>query len=442
MESNHFGNEPLPELKFDKNRKGVKHCPCGLENNTHFVPYIGYDDKGFCHTCDKTFLPELVKSEQSNNSFQKPYIKQLIKLKPPIDIIPFETYLNLLNSGKHLYSQNNFILWLGNSKRGNSAFDTKTIESLIETYFLGNSLEYKYKGWVLFPYIDIGGRIRDIKAIDYNPQTGKRIKEPNNKCWFIGKELLNNKEANTERCFYAENLLKGNAKPVMIFESEATATHAAAFYPDSICIATGGKNGCKWTKEDIFKVLKGRQITIYPDIDAHEDWEQNAKILRNHGLNVSVSQLIKTSALKYSEQSGIEYDELVKQKYDLRDFLQSKDLGDIIKPILTQPQPFEPDYEYLDYDEPDFIDITANEECEKVKLHKKEPENWNTKIEELENYFKTVTIPDYPVKLNPCGTIINISSFIESHIRTLKFYNGNKTFLPYLNRLLQLKQLI
>ncbi len=132
---------------------------------------------------------------------------------------------------------------------------------------MANSGKDKYNGWVLFPYIDSDGRLRDIKAMDYNPDTGKRIKEPEVRCKFIGKEILNNWEANTVRCFYGEVLLQGNNKPVKIFESEATATYAAPFYPESVCIATGGSNGCKWTEKEKCNVLLGRQINLYPDID-------------------------------------------------------------------------------------------------------------------------------------------------------------------------------
>ncbi|MCZ0212034.1 hypothetical protein OZK63_42495, partial [Streptomyces sp. UMAF16] len=46
-------------------------------------------------------------------------------------------------------------------------------------------------------------------------------------------------------------------------------------------------------------------VILYSDIDAHDDWERKAEILRSYGLNVQVSQLIKNQALKYAEQYGI-----------------------------------------------------------------------------------------------------------------------------------------
>ena len=329
-----FTNEPLPKLQFDKKRSNAKLCPCGKDNKDgKFVPYIGFENKGYCHSCGETFLPELQKSETFNSFQPTNYARPRQKPQLPIDFLPMQKYQQQLINGTRLYTQNHFIQWLGSAHRGKSAFDTHTIQSLIEKYYLGNSGKPKYNGWTLFPYIDIEGKLRDIKAMDYNPATGKRIKEPYNKIVFMGKEILSNPNANTVRCFYGEHLLKGNLMPVKIFESEATATYAAPFYPTSICLATGGSNGCKWTEKEKCTVLKGRQITLYPDIDAHESWIQKAEILKGYGLHVRVSDLIKDHAIKFAVQINSTYENLVKQKFDVRDILQFKDLNSFIAPI-------------------------------------------------------------------------------------------------------------
>jgi hypothetical protein len=323
----------LPKLIFDKNRLRIKQCPCGKNNGDgKFAPYLGHDIYGYCHTCGTSFLPELPIMEE----WQKVTVPKLIP-PPKIDFIPYEVYEKQFKNGAHLNAQNNFLRWLGNDQRGQFAFDVEVIKKLLETYFIGNSGKKKYAGWTLFPYIDINGRVRDIKAMAYNPDTGKRIKEPY-KVLFIGKEVLKNPNANTDRCFYGEHLLAGNKKPIKIFESEATATYAAPFFPDSICLATGGSNGCKWTERSKCQVLKGRLITLYPDIDAHDVWEQKAEILRGYGINVKVSKLIKSNALKFSELNNIPYSELVKQKFDLRDILKYKNLKEFLYPKKVPTQ--------------------------------------------------------------------------------------------------------
>lgn len=427
--------DPLPELKLDsRNRNRVKLCPCGKSNKDgKFVPYVGHDDKGYCHSCGETFLPELPKAEQWNKPQPTRYAKPKVQLQKRVDFIPDTLFVKQLNKGKHLYSENHFIQWLGNSQRGEFAFDDKTINHLIESYFIANS--NRYKGWVLFPYIDINGKICDIKAMDYNPTTGKRIATKNgdsqNRCHFIGKEILNNHEANTVRCFYGEHRLKGNNKPVRIFESEATATHAAPYFPDSVCIATGGNNGCKWTEKGKCSVLKGRTVILYPDIDAHDNWEQKAEILRGYGITVQVSTLIKNNALKFAEQNGIDYSELVRLKYDLRDILQHKKLSDFLKPEAAEPAPI-------------FHHLHAREAIPPVPVKRlpeqPEPDTWGKDIADLESCFACIQLPVGPVRLNQCGTISNLPLFIESHFATVKANNGKRTFLPYLTRLQELRQ--
>ncbi|MDT8413553.1 MAG: hypothetical protein RQ875_13895, partial [Vicingaceae bacterium] len=69
-------------------------------------------------------------------------------------------------------------------------------------------------------------------------------------------------------------------------------------------------------------------------------------------------------------------------------------------------------------------------------------ENWSNDIAELENYFASIELPTQPVKLNRCSTITDCSLFIESHFATVKRNNGNRIFLPYLNRLQELKTTI
>ena len=69
-------------------------------------------------------------------------------------------------------------------------------------------------------------------------------------------------------------------------------------------------------------------------------------------------------------------------------------------------------------------------------------DSWEKHITELENYFTGIALPTQPLKLNRCSTITNCSLFIESHFATVKANNGNLSFLPYLERLNSLKEVI
>ena len=83
--------------------------------------------------------------------------------------------------------------------------------------------------------------------------------------------------------------------------------------------------------------------------------------------------------------------------------------------------------------------VSVSNTLREKKQETSKPRNWDNEITELETFFKTVTIPNSPFKLNPCTTITNVTLFLESHLATLKNYNGNSIFLPYLNRLFDLK---
>jgi hypothetical protein len=64
--------------------------------------------------------------------------------------------------------------------------------------------------------------------------------------------------------------------------------------------------------------------------------------------------------------------------------------------------------------------------------------NWTHDIEEIERIIYSHQWPS-SMMLKEGGMITNISKFIESHMEIVKTQNGNQTFLPYLNRLQELK---
>lgn len=68
--------------------------------------------------------------------------------------------------------------------------------------------------------------------------------------------------------------------------------------------------------------------------------------------------------------------------------------------------------------------------------------NWTEQIIELETYFTSTNLPENPLILSRPETILNLPFFINAHLTFIKANNGNPTFLPYLNRLHQVKQLL
>lgn len=63
------------------------------------------------------------------------------------------------------------------------------------------------------------------------------------------------------------------------------------------------------------------------------------------------------------------------------------------------------------------------------------------KIADLETFFATATLPP-TIKLNEWSTIIDLPKFVESHMAIVKANPGKKWFLPYLERLQRLRELL
>lgn len=161
----------------------------------------------------------------------------------------------------------------------------------------------------VFPQVDEQGRIRQIKVMAYNPNNGKRMKKADHcelwvesrseyvadtrgvdKIWFAGKSILKNQEANLQQTFFGCHLIKDAVK-VGIVESEKTALICAILMPSITWIATGGCNGCRWTEPHQTEVLKGKRVVLYPDAGMYQKWADKAQLLKDAGIEVSVSSL-------------------------------------------------------------------------------------------------------------------------------------------------------
>lgn len=58
-------------------------------------------------------------------------------------------------------------------------------------------------------------------------------------------------------------------------------------------------------------------------------------------------------------------------------------------------------------------------------------------IKELRAYFAKTTLND-GVYLNDAEQITDVRKFVDSHLKFLESNSGNRTFLPYYNRLMKL----
>lgn len=306
-------------LDKQPNRKKYD-CPC-CGNKKTFTRYIHVEtledlnkNTGICdrlNNCGYHYAPK----QYFNDN--KGLINQFESNKPVIDntwfnnnqIISFieKKYLNA--SMQYFDTENNRLY-----KYLNDCFGRNAAENLCKRYMVGNSTHFQ--GGNTFWQMDINQKIRTGKIMLYDDVTGKRIKKYEN--WehsiLRDKSLIN--DFHLKQCFFGEHILKyETTEPVAIVESLKTALICYLFMPQYIWLASGGMHGLTVEK---CKVLKGREVILFPDLGkGFDNWFAKAKEIRqNLGLNITVSDFLK------KEVDDIEE---IKAGLDLEDYLFERD---------------------------------------------------------------------------------------------------------------------
>lgn len=188
---------------------------------------------------------------------QKFIAREKPKLKPKISFIDVE----VMQKSKSSKYPNYFIDYLTN------LWDYEVAFYLLDKYNVGTSKHWH--GSTVFWQVDKNGNIRSGKIMLYNPINGKRIKEPYNYINWVHK-ALNLDNFNLEQCYFGEHLLnEDSSKPVAIVESEKTAIISSVYLPEFIWLACGSANNLNETKT---KVLKGRNVVLFPDLKCYDLW--------------------------------------------------------------------------------------------------------------------------------------------------------------------------
>lgn len=383
------------------------------ETGEHIHPSVGRCNRE--SNCGHHYTPKQY-FQDNNISFDTPQPKAY---KPPtvtpqpktVSFIPVEVFKASLKA----HETNHFVQFLIN------LFGVEVASQLVSSYFIATSKHWN--GATVFWQIDTQGKVRTGKIMLYSPTTGKRIKEPFNHINWVHK-ALKQPEFELRQCLFGEHLLIDKTKPVAIVESEKTAVIASVYLPQFIWVAVGSLTNLNAEK---CSILKGRTVTLFPDLNGFDKWSSKSKEL-SHLTIFTVSDLLERKATEAEKKQG----------FDLADYLIKYDYKAFVlpEPEATEPPPaVQPLVEVKPFEQPEPVYYFSKPEQPK-------PESWEQDITELENYFVGIALPTQPVKLNKCSTITDCSLFIESHFATVKANNGKRTFLPYLNRLQELKQVL
>jgi hypothetical protein len=179
------------------------------------------------------------------------------------------------------------------------------INSIGENYALGATKNKE----VIFWQIDINGKVRTGKIMQYNPETGRRLKHESGAIDWVHNKLKKSgtlpEDFNLQQCFFGEHLLKLYLdKPVAIVESEKSSLIASAVFPDLIWLAAGNLNGLSLEK---CQVLKGRNVTLFPDLGAFEKWSDKAWIIEKEcNCKINISTLLEDIATPEAKVNGFD----------------------------------------------------------------------------------------------------------------------------------------
>lgn len=222
-------------LRFSHKRRyqEAPECPCGQPNdklNPQFAPFENTDGKcGYCHRCDKIFMPE-DKPGEIITYVPPPKLKQkFVEKEPAFNFIFIDTVI---------YPE------------------VKELSGLNGQYYL------------TFYFRNIEGKITSAKKMLYNMEPGKmkRVKETHTLYLF-------QRDSGYYPClFYERDLFLYPEAKVILIESEKTACILRAKFKanlhEFIYLATGGANGLS---EEKMTVLKGREVYVCYDCDQGEE---------------------------------------------------------------------------------------------------------------------------------------------------------------------------
>ena len=248
---------------------------------------------GYHYTPKQFFIDNPVEMERHNITTMQPPTP---KLQREIGCIPF-SYVE-----KSASYNSSFVFFLcGLFDR--FSLESPTIERLMHDYALGATQD----GGIIYWQIDTKGRVRTGKVMRYNPETGHRIKDAGGINWvhsIMKKHKLLPDDYNLVQCLFGEHLLKMYPdKVVALVESEKSALIASGVYPEYIWLATGGKSQLSIDK---LKVLKGRTVIMFTDVDGYEYWKNKAKDVEAIGCKVVVSDLLENNATNEDRANKID----------------------------------------------------------------------------------------------------------------------------------------
>ena len=338
--------------------KGSKKFRCPSCGKKRFVKYVDRkkDDYlpekyGRCdreHSCGYWLNPYEDNFDSIEDDWQDSiYGNSTDREQPDPEFIPYQ----LFDKSRSRYEKNTFVQFLL------KLFNDSIVSELIQKYHIGTS--NKINGGCIFYQIDIEGNIRRGKIMVYDSEGHKQ------RFGSVHNQLGIDKDRYPDWRYFGEHLLTDDKDiPVAIVESEKTAIIASVYFPKYNWIATGTKSTLK---AEYCNCLMGRNVTLFPDLGAYEDWQKKADDL-SYFCNINTSDLLENIAGAEEKQAGYDLADYLIQ-FDPKDF-QARESDSQTKfdvELNDKGYPKSWDNIQLDEDEPDEL----QELCERDPIVKK-----------------------------------------------------------------------
>ena len=306
------------QLQKYSGRNSRHTCPaCGRPNC--FVLYVDVmgnplaSDVGRCehlNSCGYEKTPKMYFDEHPQERERKEYCPvepQRQKKDVKTDYIPFD----LIQKSEG--TANGLMRYLS------KFFPQDDLEKVTKMYHLGSTR----RGEIIYPQIDHSGMCRTGKVMAYG-EDGHRVKRSDRDAvdWLHARYMRQQgKKASDFRlrqCLFGEHLLTERPdEMVALTESEKSAIICALVFPDFIWVSCGGKHGFK---PDLCKPLAGRNVLVYADADAANEWREK------------ITQLTFCKSIRLSDWSKGEPQD---SKRDIADLILEEQKRKQVKPTTV-----------------------------------------------------------------------------------------------------------
>lgn len=332
-----FHEDHNPSLFIDVKKNRYKCFACGEGGDP--IRFV-MAKEGYCFIDAVKYLAKKYGIGCFDYSCDVPSAKRTNKQVKEIPQVQTEFYdmseVNKRQDDCNRESKSHFTSWL--IKLG---FSNDVIKQALLQYHVG--VDSEGNSW--FWQIDKNGNIHTALSVPFNPKTGHRLKEEKKedltllqgrtKTWFLHDSEYKNMTRNmtdeeksqvkkrfVTQCLFGEHLLYLNTRRVCIVESQKTAIIMSMIDGvNKTWLATGGKSNLSVEK---LKVLEGRNVKLYPDVDAQKDWndkynEMKKVLEEKYNIKLTIHN-VRNDVEQYMKEF-LKVDELPKwaRKFDLVD---------------------------------------------------------------------------------------------------------------------------